>query len=163
MPLPWAIRPESGTTWEFLGRYQETAIVKAAKSFMPFFGVTLIIIGGLFSTLSALNATILASSRVAFSMGRDKMLPRSLATIHPVRRTPHVAVGATGVIMILAAVFFPIQVVGSAASVLFLLTFSLVNLSLIALRRKFPELKGGFRVPFYPVTPILLIRWQNST
>jgi amino acid transporter len=152
-----AIRPESGTTWEFLGRYQETAIVKAAKSFMPFFGVTLIIIGGLFSTLSALNATILASSRVAFSMGRDKMLPRRLATIHPLRRTPHIAVGATGVIMILAAIFFPIQVVGSAASVLFLLTFSLVNLSLIALRRKFPELKGGFRVPFYPVTPIVAI------
>ncbi|UCH84352.1 MAG: amino acid permease, partial [Candidatus Latescibacterota bacterium] len=152
-----AIRPEAGTTWEFLGRYQETAIVKAAKSFMPFFGVALIIVGGLFSTLSALNATILASSRVAFSMSRDKMLPRSLSTIHPSRRTPHIAVAATGVIMIVAAVLFPIQVIGSAASVLFLLTFSLVNLSLIALRRKFPELKGGFRVPLYPATPIIAI------
>ncbi|MEJ2722544.1 MAG: amino acid permease, partial [bacterium] len=152
-----AIRPESGTTWEFLGRYQETAIVKAARSFMPFFGVALIIVGGLFSTLSALNATILASSRVAFSMSRDKMLPLRLSTIHPERRTPHIAVAVTGGIMIVAAVFFPIHVVGSAASVLFLLTFSLVNLSLIALRRKFPELKGGFRVPLYPITPIAAI------
>jgi nucleotide-binding universal stress UspA family protein len=40
---------------------------------------------------------------------------------------------------------------------MFLLTFTLVNLSLIALRRKFPELKGGFRVPLYPVTPIAAI------
>jgi APA family basic amino acid/polyamine antiporter len=40
---------------------------------------------------------------------------------------------------------------------MFLLTFTLVNLSLIALRRKFPELKGGFRVPLYPATPIVAI------
>ncbi len=55
------------------------------------------------------------------------------------------------------ALLFPIQVIGSAASVMFLLTFSLVDLSLIALRRKFPELKGGFHVPLYPATPIVAI------
>jgi len=152
-----AIRPDSGTSWEFLGRYQETAIAKAAENFMPFFGVALIIFGGLLSTVSALNATILASSRVAFSMSRDKMLPRSLSTIHPRLRTPHIAIAATGVIVLVMAVLFPIHVIGSAASVMFLLTFTLVNLSLIALRRKFPELKGGFRVPLYPFTPIAAI------
>ncbi len=152
-----AIRPDSGTSWQFLGRYQETAIAKAAENFMPFFGVALIIFGGLLSTVSALNATILASSRVAFSMSRDKMLPRSISTIHPHRRTPHIAIAVTGIIVLVMAVLFPIHVIGSAASVMFLLTFMLVNLSLIALRRKFPELKGGFRVPFYPVTPIAAI------
>ena len=38
-----------------------------------------------------------------------------------------------------------------------MLTFTLVNLSLIALRSKFPELEGGFRVPLYPATPIAAI------
>ncbi len=152
-----AIQPESGTSWEFLGRYQETAIAKAAESFMPSLGVALIIFGGLLSTVSALNATILASSRVAFSMSRDKMLPLSLSAIHSKRRTPHIAIGVTGAIVLVMALLFPIQVIGSAASVMFLLAFTLVNLSLIALRRKFPELKGGFRVPLYPVTPIAAI------
>jgi len=152
-----AIQPEQGSSWEFLGQYQETAIVRAAENFMPFFGVALIIFGGLLSTLSALNATILASSRVAFSMGRDKMLPTSLSTIHPKRRTPHIAVAATGAILVIIALLFPIEVVGSAASLMFLLTFALVNLSVIALRRKFPEVRGGFRIPFYPVTPIVAI------
>lgn len=150
-----AIQPEEGSSWEFLGKYQETAIVRAAENFMPFFGVALIIFGGLLSTLSALNATILASSRVAFSMGRDKMLPPSLSTIHPTRRTPHIAVGVTGGVLLLIALLFPIHVVGSAASLMFLLTFAMVNLSVLALRRKFPEVKGGFRIPFYPVTPII--------
>lgn len=152
-----AIQPESGKSWQFLGQYQETAIARAAQSFMPAFGVVLIIFGGLLSTISALNATILASSRVAFSMSRDKMLPLSLSTIHPRRRTPHIAIAVTGAIVIFMALLFPIQVIGSAASVMFLLTFTLTNLSLIALRRKFPELKGGFRVPLYPATPIAAI------
>ena len=85
------------------------------------------------------------------------MLPASLSTIHAERRTPHIAIAVTGAIVIVMALLFPIQVIGSAASVMFLLTFTLVNLSLIALRRKFPELKGGFRVPFYPATPIAAI------
>jgi amino acid transporter/nucleotide-binding universal stress UspA family protein len=152
-----SIHPATGTSWEFLGEYREIAIVKAAAMFMPVFGVFLIIIGGLLSTTSALNATILASSRVAFSMGRDKMLPRRMATIHPDRRTPHIAIAVTGVILIMMAVFFPIHVIGSAASLMFLLTFALVNLSLIAMRRKFPEIRGGFRVPIYPLTPLLAI------
>ncbi len=152
-----AIQPESGKSWQFLGQYQETAIARAARSFMPFFGTALIIFGGLLSTVSALNATILASSRVAYSMSRDKMLPLSLSKIHTRRRTPHTAIAVTGVIVLVMALLFPIQVIGSAASVMFLLTFALVNLSLIALRRKFPELKGGFRVPLYPATPIAAI------
>ena len=61
------------------------------------------------------------------------------------------------VLIIFGGLLFPIHVTGSAASVMFLLTFTLVNLSLIALRRKFPELKGGFRVPLYPATPIVAI------
>jgi amino acid transporter/nucleotide-binding universal stress UspA family protein len=153
-----AIRPEDGmASWQFLGKYQETAIVEAAAAFMPAFGVALIIFGGLLSTTSALNATILASSRVAFSMSRDKMLPVSMSKIHPVKRTPHVAVLVTGAIVLIMAVAFPIQVVGSAASLMFLLTFALVNFSLIALRRKHPEVKSAFRVPVYPHVPLLAI------
>lgn len=152
-----AIQPDEGTSWEFLGKHQETAIVKAAESFMPFFGVMLIIFGGLLSTISALNATILASSRVAFSMSRDRVLPQSLSRIHRARRTPHIAIAVTGVFVLVLAMLFPIAVIGSAASVMFLLIFTLVNLSLIALRRKFPEMRGGFRVPLYPITPIAAI------
>ncbi len=153
-----AIIPEDGSaSWQFLGKYQETAIVKAAARFMPAFGIALIIFGGLLSTTSALNATILASSRVAYSMGRDRMLPARVSTIHPQKRTPQNAIYATGVIVIVMAVAFPIQTVGSAASLMFLLTFALVNLSLIALRRKHPEMKSRFRVPMYPVAPVLAI------
>jgi amino acid transporter/nucleotide-binding universal stress UspA family protein len=146
--------PAVNTVWEILGTYKETGIVRAAENFMPSIGVLIIVFGGLLSTMSALNATVLASSRVAFSMGRERMLPSQLAIIHPVRRTPHIAVVATGIILVAMAVALPIEVVGSAASLLFLLSFVLVNLSLIRIRRNEPGLKG-FKAPLFPFLPML--------
>lgn len=150
-----AINPENLTSWEFLGKYQETAIVRAAEDFMPAFGVLIIVIGGLLSTMSALNATVMAASRVAFSMGRDVWLPKKIGLIHPKRRTPHIAIIVTGVILLLMALLLPIQAVGSAASLIFLLTFALVNLAVIALRRKYPEIPRKYKVPLYPWIPML--------
>jgi amino acid transporter/nucleotide-binding universal stress UspA family protein len=142
-------------SWQFLGRYKETAIVRAAEDFMPAFGVAVIVFGGLLSTMSALNATVMAASRVAFSMARDAWLPGSVAKIDPQRRTPRVAIIATGAILLVMALTLPIETVGSAASLIFLLTFALVNLSVIVLRRKAPEIKRRYKVPFYPYVPIL--------
>lgn len=150
-----AINPGEMTSWEFLGKYKETAIVRAAEDFMPSFGVAIIVFGGLLSTMSALNATVMAASRVAFSMGRDRYLPAKVSLIHPVKRTPQVAIVTTGVILIGMAVVLPIETVGSAASVMFLLTFAMVNLAVIALRRKYPNISRKYKVPLYPVVPIL--------
>ena len=150
-----AVRIEGIPSWQFLGEHKEIAIIKVAENFMPVFGVALIVFGGILSTMSALNATVWASSRVSFAMSRDKLLPEKLAAIHPKRRTPHIAVVVSGIIFLSMAVFLPIEVVGSGASLMFLLTFSLVNLSVIALRGKRPDIERGFKIPFYPIPPIL--------
>ena len=90
-------------------------------------------------------------------MARDGWLPDKIASIHRKRRTPHVAIMATAVIFLIVSVALPVKELGSAASVMFLLVFAMVNLSLIALRRKQPDLKRPFRIPLYPVTPILYV------
>ena len=58
--------------------------------------VIVLLIGGLMSTLSALNATLYSSSRVSFSMGRNRDLPDIFGQIHLVRHTPHWAVIFSG-------------------------------------------------------------------
>jgi amino acid transporter/nucleotide-binding universal stress UspA family protein len=150
-----AINPGGIPSWEFLGKFKETAIVRAAENFMPSFGIALIVFGGLLSTSSALNATVMAASRVAFSMGRDLWLPKRISAIHSVRRTPHIAIYSTGAILLIMAITLPIETVGSAASLMFLLTFALVNLSVIVLRRNHPEIPRKYKVPFYPFVPLL--------
>ncbi|KPL03209.1 MAG: hypothetical protein AMJ90_03600 [candidate division Zixibacteria bacterium SM23_73_2] len=150
-----SLREEGVPSWQLLGEYKEIAIIKAAERFIPYFGVALIGFGAILSTMSALNATLWASSRVSFAMARDKLLPEKLSAIHLKKRTPHISVFTSGAIFLFIAVFLPIEVVGSGASLMFLLTFSLVNLSVIALRRKRPDIKRGFKIPLYPVPPIL--------
>jgi amino acid transporter/nucleotide-binding universal stress UspA family protein len=147
--------PIINTSWEILGIYKETGIVRAAENFMPQFGVALIVVGGLFSTMSALNASVLASSRVGFSMGRERMLPPALAAIHPLRRTPHVAVFVTGLIIIAVAVGLPLEVVGSGASLMFLLSFALTNVAMIRIRLSEPDLPRKYKAPLFPLLPIL--------
>jgi len=147
--------PAGMPAWEFIGGERETGLMRAAETFMGGLGFALIVVGGIFSTMSALNATVLASSRVCFSMGRDHMLPALLGDIHRRRRTPHIAILVTGGLILLMAVTLPLETVGAGASLLFLLCFALTNLSVIVIRYREPELERAFRIPFFPVLPAL--------
>ena len=152
-----AVPPEGGIpTWVTIGDLGETGIIGAAEAFMPSFGVFLVLIGGVFATLSALNATIMASSRVAFAMGRDWMLPHKLSRLHASRKTPVLAISITGILLVAIAATLPLETIGAASSLFFLLTFLLVNVVLIVYRRRSNDTSDQvFRVPFFPVTPVL--------
>ena len=142
-------------TWQFLGQHKELGLVEAARQFMPF-GTFLLLIGGLVSTMSALNATTFSSTRVSFAMGRDYNLPGIFKKIHPVRRTPYSALFISGALIIIMAVGLPIEDVASAAAIMFLLLFIQVNVAVIVIRKKFgKELEYGYRMPFFPFIPIL--------
>lgn len=150
-----AVQPPPGTRiTDFLAQGGETALVGAADQFFLGGGI-MILVGGLLSTVSALNATIYSSSRVAFAMARDASLPRIVARVHPVRGTPHFAIFFSTLLIILMAVALPIEDVAAAASVMFLLLFGGVNIALIRLRTLRPDLDRGYQVPLVPYTPLL--------
>jgi amino acid transporter/nucleotide-binding universal stress UspA family protein len=151
--------PDGSPTWQFLGQHAEQAVVEAADRLMPF-GTIVLLVGGLMSTLSALNATLYSSSRVSFSMGRNRDLPDVFGQIHPVRHTPHWAVFFSGVLVILMAVLLPIEDVASAADIMFMLLFTMVNVSVITLRRRRADVERPFKVPLMPLLPILGIASQ---
>ena len=152
---------ESGgmPTWQYLFEQKETAMVEAARHLFPY-GAVVLLIGGLFSTMSALNATIYSSSRVSFAMGRDYNLPGFFRKIHIERVTPHWAILVSAVLTAVFAVALPIEDVASASVIMFLLLFLLVNIALINLRRTRPDLDRGFKVPLFPVIPIVAIVTQ---
>jgi amino acid transporter/nucleotide-binding universal stress UspA family protein len=152
--------PDGSPTWQFLGRNAEQAVVEAADRLMPY-GTIVLLIGGLMSTLSALNATLYSSSRVSFSMGRNRDLPDVFGQIHPARHTPHWAVIFSGVLIILMPLLLPrIEDVASAANIMFMLLFSMVNVSVITLRRRRADAERPFKVPLMPLLPILGIGSQ---
>ncbi len=151
-----AVEPEGGgPTWQYLGQKGELAMIEAAEHFMMGkLGRIIFLVGGLFSTMSALNATVYSSSRVSFAMGRDHNLPGLFARIHQKKRTPHLAVFISGALIILMAVALPIEDIASATDAMFLILFIFVNLAVINLRKNRPDLDRGFKVPLLPYIPI---------
>jgi amino acid transporter len=138
----------------------EAGIAAAATSFMPTGlplirnGGALIVFGAVFSTLTALNAVVIASSRVAFSMGREGQLLPSFGQIHHRYGTPFVAILASAVVM-LGSVALPTQSAGNMASLFFLLSFIIVNVAVIRLRRERPNMHRPYEMPFYPAPPLI--------
>jgi APA family basic amino acid/polyamine antiporter len=149
-----AISPEGIAAWRFIGEGGELGIVKAAEIFLPY-GALIVLGGGMVSTLAALNATTFSSARVAFAMGRHYNLPHKLSSIHPVNRTPHIAIIISGIIMAFMAYTLPLADIAVAAGVIFLLLFTQVNIAAITIRRIYGnKLSYGFKTPFFPVIPI---------
>jgi APA family basic amino acid/polyamine antiporter len=138
----------------------EAGIAEAATSFMPDDlpviqnGGAVIVFGAVFSTITALNAVVIASSRVAFSMGREGQLLPRFGNIHHRFGTPFLAILGSAVVM-LGSVVLPTQSAGNMSSLFFLLSFVVVNGALIKLRRERPDMNRPYEVPYYPVPPVL--------
>lgn len=141
--------------WQILRHVGELGLARAAAQFVPY-GAILILVGGVLSTMSALNATTFSSTRVSFAMGRDKNLPDMFASIHPDKRTPYLALFWTALLIIFMVAFVPITTVAAAADIMFLLLFLQVNVAVITIRKKYGDkLAYGYLMPFYPAVPII--------
>jgi nucleotide-binding universal stress UspA family protein len=105
--------------------------------------------------MSALNATIYSSSRVSFAMGRDNNLPQVFGRIHERMYTPYWAIFLSAILIILMGLALPIEEVAAAADIMFLLMFAQVNITLMTLRHRRPDLERGFTVPGFPWPPVI--------
>jgi basic amino acid/polyamine antiporter, APA family len=150
-----AIFPKNGPAWQFIGHNGDLGIMKAAELFMPYGGF-IVLVGGIVSTLAALNATTFSSARVAFAMGRHYNLPHKLSEIHSKFKTPYVSVILSSVIMAVMAYALPLDSIAQASAVIFLLLFTQVNISVITIRKMYGDkLDYGFKTPFFPIVPII--------
>ncbi|MFC7098273.1 amino acid permease [Halobaculum marinum] len=119
-------------------------------------GVGVLTFAGLLATASSANASILASSRINFAMGRDKLISAALNDIHPRFATPYRSIAVTGALILLFIVIGDVKVLAKAGSVLHLIVYGLLNVALIVMREASPEeYDPDFEVPLYPVVPIL--------
>jgi amino acid transporter/nucleotide-binding universal stress UspA family protein len=148
--------------WQQLGpEFTTTPLLDVAEiAFEPLglaaVGVGLLTFAGLLATASSANASILASSRINFAMGRDKLVSDKLNAIHPNFATPYRSIAVTGGLILLFIVLGDVETLAKAGSVLHLVVYGLLNAALIVMREAdVPEYDPDFEVPLYPVVPIL--------
>lgn len=119
-------------------------------------GVAVLTFAGLLATASSANASILASSRINFAMGRDKLVTAALNAVHPRFGTPYRSIVVTGGLILAFVLYGQVETLAKAGSVLHLIVYGLLNLALIVMREaNVPEYEPEFTVPLYPITPIM--------
>lgn len=138
-----------------LTEYDEAAMGIAAKKFLGSIGGLVIVAGGIFSMISASNASIMAGSRVALAMSDMGHLPALIGKIHKKFDTPWMAVCVVGGLIMLFTVMLPLEELAHFADTVLLFALIMVNIALILHRRKYPNLPRPFKVPLYPLTPII--------
>ena len=116
-------------------------------------GITLVILVAMFSST---NGLLLTSSRLFYAMARDGVFFERLATLHPRRGTPAIAIAATATwasLLALTGTFEQLLTYVVFAGWIF---YGLGALALFPLRRRYGP-PNTFRVPGYPVTPLLFV------
>jgi amino acid transporter len=101
----------------------------------------------LFAVANTALINYIMGSRLLYGMARHGLLPAALGRVHPTRRTPHVAVLTLLVVVVALALSGGVTQLASATSLLLLSCFVVVNVALIALKRRPGEPPGGFEVP----------------
>ncbi len=113
----------------------------------------------LFATSNSALLMLLASSRIIYGMAESGSLPKMLARVHPVTRTPWVAILLSMGFCIAFVILDDIDFVANVNNFTLFVTFAVVNLSLIALRYSIPDKSRPFRVPLslgkLPLLPVL--------
>ncbi|MFC6770085.1 amino acid permease [Halorubrum pallidum] len=134
-------------------------VADVATEFMGSIGALAMIVGAVLATVSSANASILSAARVNFAMGRDRILVNWLNEVHERFRTPYRAITATGVItLVLIAIGVGIGTLAEVASFMYLVTYALVHVTVVVLRRANPEAyEPAFQIPsiLYPAVPIV--------
>ncbi len=104
-----------------------------------------------FITIFAIGNTALLNylmgSRLLYGMSRQGLLPAVLAKIHPKRHSPHVAVAVLFGIVSLLILSGGVKQLAESTVLLLLSVFTVVNVSLVVLKRRPGEPRGGFEPP----------------
>jgi APA family basic amino acid/polyamine antiporter len=116
------------------------------------FVIKLAILAGLASVVLVM---VLGLTRIIYSIGIDRLIPKAFAKIHPTTKTPLFTTYMVGIGVAAVAGFFPIDILGQLAAMATLFILSVVCLGVLLLRYRHPELKRPFKTPLVPFTPLL--------
>jgi len=143
--------------WEELGQSTAPLADVAFKALGIEGKITLSIIA-LFATASTVLITLVAGARILYGMARSRSLPFLLSKIHSKTKTPWIAVIGIFVASIAFSFIGDIVIVANIAVFAIVVTFAMVNLSVILLRYVQPEVERPFRVPVnigkFPILPL---------
>jgi len=146
---------------------QKTPLAAAAARVFGPWGGTLLLLGATVSMFGYVSGMTLAVPRALYAFGRDGFLPRAMARVHPVYRTPHLAIATQSAIVCMLAITSGFEKLAILANLVTLLLYAGCCLAAWALSRRDPETTGTpsarLRAALAPVGACVLILWMLTS
>ena len=131
-----AIVAVGNLTPEEIFKAKEYALAEAARPFLGQAGFTLIGLGALLSTASAINATLFGTARLAMVMAQERNLPRIFSFRERTKNIPWASLVILTAITLVFVNITDLSLISSFASSTFLLIFIFINFSAFRLSRQ---------------------------
>jgi basic amino acid/polyamine antiporter, APA family len=111
----------------------------------------------LVSTFSATNSVILTAPRVFYAMAKDKLFFQKLAEVHPRFHTPANAIIALGIWSCVLTLYGKFAELADGVIFIGWIFYGLGAASIFPIRRRSPGRVLPYRVPGYPITPLVFV------
>jgi APA family basic amino acid/polyamine antiporter len=112
-------------------------------------------VGAVIAIASVVLTVLYGQTRILLTMARDGLVPKAFGRVSERTGTPVVNTLIVGLVVTIVAALVPLGELADATSIGTLVAFALVNVSVIILRRSQPDLERSYRVPLFPVVPVL--------
>ena len=110
----------------------------------------------LLSVLGSLNGITISGPRIYYAMAKDRLFPRTFGLVNR-HHVPGRAIWAQAAIAIVFLLFFDFEQLTDNVVFISFLFYALAAIGLLVLRRTHPDLPRPYKVPGYPVVPILFV------
>ena len=140
-------------TW-FVGTEAALVQIVGELTGQPIF-VLIFALASVLAIASVVLTVLYGQTRILMSMSRDGLVPAVFGKISKRTGTPVAGTLITGIAVAVTAGFIPLGALADATSIGTLFAFALVGVSVMYLRQRQPQAPRTFRVPLYPITPIL--------
>ncbi len=112
-------------------------------------------VGAVVAIASVVLTVLYGQTRILLTMARDGLVPKLFGRVSHRTGTPLMGTLVVGVVVTVVAALVPLGELADATSIGTLVAFALVNVSVLVLRRSRPDLERSYRVPLFPVVPVL--------
>ncbi|MFJ7661474.1 APC family permease [Lysinibacillus sp. NPDC097162] len=115
----------------------------------------IISLGAVVGMMTVILVMSYGGTRLLYALGRDGLLPKSMAELSPKFKTPVKNTWVFAVLVAFCAGFVPLSKLTELVNMGTLVAFTIVSIGVIYLRKNKNIPSGGFKVPFFPMLPIL--------
>ncbi len=112
-------------------------------------------LGAIVGMTTVILVMLYGGTRLLYAFGRDGLLPKSMAEIHKKFKTPVKNTWVLAMITAFCGGFIPLNQLTSLVNMGTLIAFTIVSIGVIALRRNKDIPSTGFKVPLYPIIPLV--------